>query len=252
MQPMIYRMFAAKDRGSRPEQQDNMNSSLPERQQEIGVLCALSDGMGGLTAGSKASLAVVEAMVETFHRAPAMDMPAQILLRGCCLAQRNVQRLQKEVGETGATLAAVIVRDGRCSFLSVGDSRIYLFRDYALIQLTRDQNKLSRVEKQIGLGRMPEEALSEHGLTALAAYIGMEDLNQADRSSHSFAVYPGDRILLVSDGVYDTLTEPEMAEALMLPGQQACNTMIDRVISKRRPGQDNCSAAVVDCLAAIN
>lgn len=252
MQPMTYRMFAAMGWGSRPEQQDNVGSFLPERQHEIGVLCALSDGMGGLAAGSRASLAVVEAMVDTFQCAPATDAPARILLRGCCLAQRNVQKLQKEVGETGATLVAVIVRDGRCSFLSVGDSRIYLFRDYGLIQLTRDQNKLSRVEKQIGLGRIPEEALSEHGLEALAAYIGMEDLNQADRSSHSFAVYPGDRILLVSDGVYDTLTEREMAEALMFPGQQACDTMIERVIAKLRPGQDNCSAAVVDCLAAMN
>ena len=88
------------------------------------------------------------------------------------------------------------------------------------------------MERQVGLGRLPEEALTENGLEALSAYIGMDGLVQVDRGSHSFAVYPGDRIVLVSDGVYDTITEPEMAEALLLPGQQAVNAdEISRVMS---------------------
>ena len=247
-----YQRFAASDRGSRQEQQDAVNASFPERQKDLGVLCVLSDGMGGLAAGAMASKAVVEIMVSVFHESPNTDKPEQILLRGLYSAQQEVVKLRKEFGETGATVVAVLIRDGRCSFLSVGDSRIYLCRDRALIQLTRDQNKLSRVEKQIGFRRMPEEALTEHGLGALNAYIGMADPVQTDRSSHSFAVYPGDRILLVSDGVYETLTEPEMAKALLLPGQMACNAMISRVRAKHRPGQDNCTAAVVDCVAAMN
>lgn len=250
MQLLEYRMYAAMDMGGRPEQQDAVNSSLPELQKDLGVLCVLSDGMGGMTAGARASLAVVQTMVTTFHRSPITDTPEQILLRGCCFAQQEILRLRQETGETGATVAAVLVRDDRCSFLSVGDSRIYLCRGHTLIQLTRDQNRRSRVEKQIGLGRLPEESLTEHGLEALSAYIGMEDLNQVDRSSRSFAVCPGDRILLVSDGVYDTLTEAEMAEALMFPGEQASISMIMHVMAKQLPGQDNCSAVVLDCLAA--
>jgi len=252
MQPMEYRMYAAMDRGSRQEQQDAVNSSYPELQKDLGVLCVLSDGMGGLSAGARASQAVVQTMVTTFHRSPITDTPEQILLRGCSFAQQEVRKLQQETGDAGATVVAVLIRDGRCSFLSVGDSRIYLCRDRALIQLTRDQNRLTRTERQIGLGRLPEESLTEHGLEALSAYIGMEDPVQVDRSSHSFAVCPGDRILLVSDGVYGTLTEPEMAEALMLPGEQASITMIRRVTSKHQPGQDNCSAVVLDCLMPMN
>ena len=252
MQPMEYRMYAAMAVGSRQEQQDAVNSSFPELQRDLGILCVLSDGMGGLAAGSRASQAVVQTMVSTFHRSPITDTPEQILLRGCCFAQEAVHRIREEAGETGATVVAVLIRDNRCSFLSVGDSRIYLCRGGALIQLTRDQNKRSRVERQVGLGRLPEEALTENGLEALSAYIGMEGLVQVDRGSHSFAVYPGDRIVLVSDGVYDTITEPEMAEALLLPGQQAVNAMISRVMSKHLPGQDNCSAALVDCFAGVD
>jgi len=249
--PLRYMMFAAQHRGTREQQQDTVNSSLPELQEERGVICVLSDGMGGLTAGAQVSLAVAETMVSTFNDSPVTDTPEQILLRGCSFCQQKALAIREQAGDAGATLAAVLLRNGRCSFLSVGDSRIYLFRAGALILLTRDQNKRNRIERQIGLGRMPEEALRDATRSALSAYIGKPDLDQADRGSRSFAVSPGDRILLVSDGVYTTLAEAEMAQAMTLPGEAGVRDMIYRVVGKNLPGQDNCSAAVVDCLAAV-
>jgi len=250
MPPLQYQMYAAMDRGSREEQQDAVNSSFPELQRDLGVLCVLSDGMGGLQGGAKASQTVVQTMVSVFHRSSVSDTPEQILLRACSFSQQAVRELQKENGETGATLAAVLIRNGRCSFLSVGDSRIYLVRCGGLIQLTRDQNKLARLERQIGMGRLPEEALSDSKREALTAYIGMEKLEQVDRSSHSFALIPGDRLLLVSDGVYHTLAEEEMGEAMCLPGEAASVAIVTRTVEKHLPNQDNCSAIVIDCLAA--
>ncbi len=247
MMPLRFRMYAAMDRGSREEQQDAVNSSFPELQQDLGVLCVLSDGMGGLKDGALASRAVVETMVSTFHRSSVTDTPEQILLRGCCFSQEAVRKLQKDGGEIGATLVTVLIRNGRCSFLSVGDSRIYLFRAGGLIPLTRDQNKISRIERQVGFGRMPEEAMTDMKGAALTAYIGMERLETVDRSSHSFAVMPGDRLMLASDGVFHTLTEEEMTETLRLPGENASITMITRVIAKHKVQQDNCTVALVDC-----
>ncbi len=246
-----YMMYAAQDRGKRESQQDTVNSSLPELQADLGVLCVLSDGMGGLADGARASRAVTDIMVSTFHRSSISDTPEQILLRGCSYSQQAVRAIRDETGnETGATLAAVLLRNERCSFLSVGDSRIYLFRAGALIQLTRDQNRINRIERQIGLGRMPEEARTDPTGGALSSYIGKEDLDQTDRSSRSFAVIPGDRLLLVSDGVYTALPEEEMASIMTLPGEAATREMILRVIARNLPKQDNCTAAVVDCLPA--
>ena len=247
--PLQYVLYAARDRGMREEQQDSVDSSFPELQADLGVLCVLSDGMGGLTEGARASRAVTDIMVSTFHRSSVADTLEQILLRGCFYSQQAVRAIRKETGDVGATLAAVLLRNGRCSFLSVGDSRIYLFRGGALIQLTRDQNRIHRIERQIGLGRIPEEARTDVMGRTLSSYIGKEDLNEVDRSSRSFAVGPGDRILLVSDGVYGTLTEREMAEVMTLPGENATCEMIFRVIGRKLPKQDNCTAAVVDCIS---
>lgn len=250
--PLQYKMYAAQDRGAREEQQDSVNSSLPELQADIGVLCVLSDGMGGLADGARASRAVTDTMVSTFHRSSVADAPEQILLRGCLYSQQAVRAMQDENREdAGATLAAVLLRNGRCSFLSVGDSRIYLFRNGGLIQLTRDQNRKSRIERQIGFGRMPEEARTDAMSGALTFYIGREDPIQTDRGARSFPVGPGDRLLLVTDGVYSTLPEAEMAAIMTLPGEAATYEMIMRVIGKNMPKQDNCTAAVVDCLATI-
>ena len=247
--PLQYQMYAAMDRGSREEQQDAVNSSFPELQKDLGVLCVLSDGMGGLADGGKVSETVVRTMVSTFHQSSISDTPEQILLRACWFSQQAVRSMQTTPGESGATLAAVLLRNERCSFIAVGDSRIYLLRGRALIQLTRDQNKLSKIDRQIGLGRLPEEARSDAKRAALTAHIGMDTLDQVDRSSHSFSVGPGDRLLLVSDGVYNSLEEREIAEALYRPGEAACIDLITRVLEKQLPHQDNCTAAVVDCIA---
>lgn len=244
---MLYSMYAAQDIGSRGEQQDSVNASRPEVQEDLGVLCVIADGMGGLTGGKEASQVTVDTMVSTFHRSSVTDTPEQILLRGCRFAQEEVLALQDSPGMTGTTLAAALIRNGRCSFLSVGDSRIYLYRGGGLILLTRDQNSGARIDAQIGLGRLPEAARSDAKRKALTAYIGMEKLEHTDRSSHSFSVGPGDRILLVTDGVFGTLTEEEIAEAMTERDDLICDEIIARVLRKRSPGQDNCTAALIDC-----
>ena len=45
---LVIRMSAETDIGKRPEQQDSVNASLPYIQEDIGVLCALADGVGAV------------------------------------------------------------------------------------------------------------------------------------------------------------------------------------------------------------
>ena len=243
---------AAQDIVTRKEQQDAVNATLPERREELGAICVLSDGMGGLKNGMDASTAIVNTMVRTFQESSARESMERILLRGCREAQKAVLRLQEQQNERcGATLVAAIVRDGRCSFLSVGDSRIYLYRRGALIQLNREHNKGSITEVRIGLGHLPEEARSDKARKGLTSYIGIDTLTMVDRSSHSFAVGPGDRIVMASDGVFGTLTEEELEQELALPEERAANAIIDRVMAKQLPNQDNCTVAIMDFSQAL-
>ncbi len=247
MDRILIQMSACMNIGKREEQEDSVNASLPDYQYDKGVICAVADGVGGLANGKQASQAAVNAMVSAFDQAARTDAPGQILLRGLALAQETVRGLQRSPGECGSTLVAVLIRDGRCSFISVGDSRIYLYRGGSLILLTRDQNRARWIDTQISLGKLPEEARSDKKRNALTAYIGMESFTRADRCSQSFSLGPGDRLALMSDGVFGTLTEKEMTEVMELPEEQVANTMIKKTLAKRNPYQDNCTVAVVDC-----
>ncbi len=240
-------MYAEMDIGKREEHQDSVNASFPDDKDERGVLCAVADGVGGLINGKAASQAAVDKMVDAFYRSSAADPPGQILLRGLASAQKAVRGLQQTPGESGTTLVAVIIRDQKCSFISVGDSRIYLYRGGSLILLTRDQNRGRRIDTQIGLGRLPDEARRDRKRSALTAYVGMEDLTQADRCSQPFSVGPGDRLILVTDGVWGMLTEKEITEVMRLPVQYIPERLIEKTLSKGSPYQDNCAAAVISC-----
>lgn len=242
---------AAQDIGAREEQEDAVNASLPEQQEERGAICALSDGMGGLKNGMEAATAAVNAMVRVFRQSPPQESMERILLRGCREAERDVLRLQARSERCGATLAAAMIRDGRCSFLSVGDSRIYLYRRGALIRLTREHRKGCVTEVRIGLGALPEDARRDKAARRLTSYIGIDHLTQVDRSGGSFAVGPGDRVVLMSDGVFDTLPEEALARELMLPEELAANAIISRVLSRHLPCQDNCTVAIMDCSQAL-
>ncbi len=250
MSELLIRMSADTNIGKREDQEDSVNASRPEIQQDVGVLCVVSDGVGGLKNGKEASQLVVDTMVSTFYKSSIGDTPEQILLRGAALAQEAVRGIQKKPGECGATLVAALIRQGRCSFLSIGDSRIYLYRGGSLVLLTRSQNRARRLDVQIGLGYMPEGARTDNKRDALTGYVGMEKLSQADRSSHSFSVGPGDRIALMTDGVFGTLTEDEITEIMGLPEEEVACTMIDRTVEKGNPYQDNCTVAVMDCTLA--
>ncbi len=247
MPSMLYSMYAAQNIGKRADQQDSVNASRPEIQQDVGVICAIADGMGGLSDGKEASQLTVDTMVSTFHRSAAADTPQQILLRGCAFAQEAVRGIQRESGMSGTTLAAVLIRNNRCSFISVGDSRIYLYRGGGLILLNREQNRGMRIDAQIGLGRLPEGARTDGNRRALTGYIGMDNLEHADRSSGSFAVGPGDRLLLLTDGVFGTLSEEEITAVMTERDDLICDRIIGQVMAKGLPNQDNCTAALVDC-----
>ncbi len=246
---IIYRTFASQDRGSRSDQQDSVAAAQPVRETERGILCVLSDGMGGLAQGKEVSSTVVDTMVSTFFDSPPEWPPERILLEGCAEAQRKVLRMQEEPRDRGATLAAVLVRDLKCWLLSVGDSRIMLYRGGGLIPLTRDQNRKRRIETQIGLGYLPPEARSDRTIRALSMFIGREEIEAVDRPSRPFTLVPWDRILLMSDGVYEALKAREIAQIMELPAERVTETMIDRVLEKEKNNQDNCTVIMLECVA---
>lgn len=239
--------------GSRSEQQDSFGFSCFEDIDHIGhagFLAVVADGMGGLAMGRDASTVAVRTFLETYADKTPDQSIAKILDRCLHSANRAVNKLAKDAGlegDVGTTLVAVIVHEGKLYRISAGDSRIYLFREGKLKQLTTDYNYGRVLDRMVERGEMGRaEALSHPSRAALTSYLGKAELDEYDSpESGQVELMPGDRILLASDGLFGSLSDEEMTSFLSGDPQHAAEALVDATIALKRPYQDNVTVALL-------
>lgn len=224
------------------------------------ALYAVADGIGGHNAGEVASRLALDA-VAGFVRRSATDTDlswpygvladlsygANRLRTGIHLANRRVFRAaesQDDYTGMGTTMVAVLVDGGRAAIASVGDSRVYHWRDGALTRLTVDD---SWVEALRGQGLSPDE-LSRHPMRhVLTNVVGARD--SVDVHVQELALRPGDRLLLCSDGVHGPLDEAAIAGLIQGASAEAAAAQLVRA-ALERGGRDNATALVLDAGAS--
>ena len=240
------------DKGSREKQEDAILFSSENAFATHGFLAVLSDGMGGLQDGEKFSDVATKSMVSTFEKSKPESDLCRELLRCYEKAQENALAIQPENEDDvgGATVVAFVFRDGRFAFLSVGDSRIYLLRGGGLIQLNREHTLGIRLDERAAMGDLTWSQAKENGRRkALIAHLGRESGIEPDVCCRSQELVPGDRIILMSDGVFGTLSEDEMLPLLSGEMQTCAERVIKGVLGKKKKGQDNCSVLVFELKA---
>lgn len=234
----------AQNIGKRSNQEDAFATSDINNQRlvsESGILTVVADGMGGLADGELVSSAAVAAVYREFPMLSNDWMPQQKLLY---LVQRANDAANGVTGgsrnQGGSTLVMTLVRDGKLWFASVGDSRICLVRDGSLITLTRPHVYETDLDKRAACGSISfEAALADGQRCALTSYVGMGELEQIDYHPRGIQLLSGDWVLLMTDGVFNTLDEEEIASALFGDAQNAAERIESRVIAKGLPRQDN-------------
>jgi PPM family protein phosphatase len=208
-----------------------------------GVLLALSDGMGGHQAGEVASALVLEslrrALVTDPGQRPVKDKLEDAVLR----ANRAVKNAALEAKHHGmaATLTAILIHGVEAYITEVGDSRAYLLREGRLRQITRDQ---SLVQLMVDSGAMtPEEARTSPSRNVILQAVGLKaELRVAIAR---LALRAKDRLMLVSDGVTNLVSDDELRQILLeLDPRAACDRMIS--LANDRGGDDNETAIVAD------
>lgn len=247
--PLEISCSSCQNTGSREKQEDAMIVSSEQVFATHGFLAVLSDGMGGLQEGEKFSAIATQEMMRSFEsEKPESDMCYE-LLRCYERAQAAALALQPEDEEDGggATVTAVLIREGKCAYLSVGDSRIYLLRGGGLIQLNREQTLGVRLDERAAMGDLSWGQVKDNGKRkALIAHLGKDSGIEPDLCSHPQELVPGDRIILMSDGVFGTLSDAELLPLLSGDIQICSKSVIKNVLSRNKAGQDNCSVLVIE------
>ena len=231
--------------GDRESQQDCLAVSPEALYESKGILAVVADGMGGLADGDKVSQTVAGTMMNSFMM--NREASPELILALTAEANQAVNRfLGANQGRSGSTLVAGIVKDGLFNYVSVGDSRICLYRQGLLSQLNREhiyRNEL-RTQAVNGFGTL-WDASTHPKAAGLTSYLGMGELKYVDIPAEPLRVCAGDKIILMSDGVYNAMTLPELEAALALPAQQAADTIGATIHAKAFRHQDNYTAVIL-------
>lgn len=236
--------------GARKQQQDAFGIS--ELKEEIikdkGIMVILADGMGGLSGGEKASMATVISCLNYFDtHEMAEPIPEEIVHMAEYVNCEVRQVLGNRCGESGSTLIAVLVKDRQLYWISVGDSRIYLCRNGELRQLSQDHNYAAVLQEKVDAGEMAqEEALKDSQRNALTSYIGIECLEKIDYETKPHELLDGDRILLMTDGVYNTLSQEEIMDSMQYDIDKSMMHLGMQIEGKRKKNQDNYTTIVIE------
>ncbi len=206
----------------------------------------LADGMGGHSGGEIASQRTVDAVQEALDAIDWSAAPNAQAIAELCVAKAN-HSLQEwvddhpEHADLGTTLLVWIRTANRVYLVSLGDSRIYLYRKEGLFLLTFDQVIENELRKK-GVSR--EQAARSQGAAYLSRCILANRVCVPDvletKISH------GDVWLLCSDGLTREVPAEDISAALdsvKVHGPEACvESLIHKAVDNG--GRDNVTVVV--------
>jgi len=244
----------AQHRGDRAEQQDSFGFSdllNPAPLAQQGALAVLADGMGGHALGRASSQIAVKTFLDGYpHPAPDESISTTLgrLMQDANTAVRALAAAEGELDNAGTTLAAVVIHQQCLHWVSVGDSRIYLYRAGQLTLLTVDHIYARELDREVAAGRIEATVAANHPeRDSLTSFLGIPELEAIECNIQPVPLQSGDRILLCSDGVYRALEEAELAEELARcpEPQAAAEALVDRVLARHIPHQDNLTVVIL-------
>lgn len=204
------------------------------------LVVAVADGMGGASAGEVASSIFVTVVQEYFavsavaSEEDAYQLVQQIFRVANDLMVEHVIQNPHDSG-MGCTAELLTFARGRYIIGHVGDSRIYLFRNGVLRQLTKDH---SLVQMQLDDGIINAEAARVHPKKNIVLRaVGIDKDISLDILRGNLLL--DDLFILCSDGLTDMIEDTEMVTILLAPV-----TLVQKVeklveSAKKAGGKDN-------------
>ncbi|MBU6278097.1 MAG: protein phosphatase 2C domain-containing protein [Actinomycetales bacterium] len=210
----------------------------------------VADGMGGHAAGELAS-AIAVATLSSLNENPPSAADALGALADAVdrvgVSLGSVVAAEPELAGMGTTVTGLAWLGGRIAVVHVGDSRAYLLRDGALVQLTHDH---TYVQTLVDAGRLTEEQAAKHPRRSLLtrALDGITPV-EADLSVREARV--GDRYLLCSDGLTGVIADERLQLILAQRDATGCVTqLVDEALERGAP--DNVTVVVADVVDLVD
>lgn len=209
-------------------------------------LFLVADGMGGHAGGDVASAIATKRIAEA-DKAYESANDAEFALQSALIAANSLLAEtvfeHSELTGMGTTVSGLVRVGDQVAIAHIGDSRIYLFRDGELSQISADHTFVQRL---VDSGRItPEEAAVHPRRSVLMRVLG--DVDAAPEIDTSIlTTLPGDRWLVCSDGLSSYVTDEKIAAILSSSPdtQDAADRLVRESLDHGAP--DNVTVVLLD------
>lgn len=262
-------LYATQDIGKRRKNQEDSVLIMTHPYMEEFKLLAVSDGMGGVKYGEKASQYIVQELSRWFSSLPesSYENPTMIIQS---LNQR-IQEISREIYQlfndfeeirSGATLVCAVVSKEDTIVANIGDSRAYCVNEKDISLVTKDESVayLEHIGSEKTTKRKLDDLRFSKNGSVLLRCMGMEEVGLPQFYRVSNKSY--DKLLLFSDGVTDALkTNRIQIIAQTSPVSEITNLLVQEATNydavrrkgeddvhyeKIKAGHDNATAAMYD------
>lgn len=222
--------------GNKPENADAADALVPEGSvlENKGIAAAICDGMSSSEGGVEAAQTCVRGFLDDYFSTPdswtVKTSATKVLGALNCWLWSQGQRRYDSARGMVTTFSGLILKSHTAHVLHVGDSRLYLFRDGELEQLTRDHRVWVSKDRDF-----------------LSRAMGIDA--HIDIDYRSLAVEPYDIFLFTTDGITGYVTDNRLRELLREHGDnlQVC---AQRIMEEalRAGSQDNVTCQLLRVL----
>ena len=194
--------------------------------------CIVADGMGGHNDGEKASLLVARSLGRRLIAAGPGSIRASVrAVNAELFAQIRDNPGQASMGSTAVGLAA---HQAQLTIFNVGDSRAYKLGQSSLMQLSVDDSLQPNWKPGSGV---------ERSTKLLQCFGGRATFTDIEPHVLLEPCVPGSTYLLCCDGLYEALTEEEMAALIGEDLQASAEALLRAALEKQ--ARDNVTVALV-------
>jgi protein phosphatase len=209
-------------------------------------LFVVADGMGGHAGGDVASAIALNRIAEidgeyTSPEEALISLQSALVGANSQLAETVFEH--PELTGMGTTVSALVRVGTKVVIAHIGDSRIYLYRDGELKQVSTDHTFVQRL---VDTGRITEEeALTHPRRSVLMRVLGDVD-SSPEIDSWILDTRPGDRWLICSDGLSGVIKPTDLDAALAKPDAPyvVANRLVRLSLDAGAP--DNVTVVILD------
>ena len=211
-------------------------------------LAVLADGMGRHYGGRVSSRTAVDTMKDMFRQYRRSEAPAYFFRRAFHQMNRAILE-QLDDGRGGASVGAVLIRDGRLHYAVAGNIRIAVFRKGDLIPVSSGHTIGVLAGDRFVEGRITrEQALRMLDDTRLYNYVGQDGFREIEFVDTPIRLKDRDIVALMSDGLYEGLEWRAIEEILSSKKkcQQKAYDIVEMINADSRKGKDNAGIVLVE------